>query len=292
MRVLLAVAFLPYVATAQAPPPLPAEVTRTGAFQDPLLLESSGVVRSRVMEAVLFTINDSGNDPIVFAFDSTGLPLGRWPIPGTRDRDWEALAIGPCPVGSCIYIGDIGDNREQQRSVTIYRVREPVRLNHFVGAADTTPLDLDSLVFSYPDGAHDSEAMWVDQTGAVFVVTKGRTGGVKLFRLAATAFKAGAAVAELVQPLPIMPNRGLGGWVTDAALSPNGHRVAIRTYAEVYFFSVLPMGQLADPVVCSIAGLEAQGEGIAWLDDRRLVLTSEAVGTHWPGTIHIMRICA
>jgi hypothetical protein len=196
-------------------------------------------------------------------------------------------------VGSCVYIADIGDNQERQPSATIYRVREPVRLNAFGGEGDATPLGLDSLVFSYPDGPHDAEALWVDKTGTVYVVTKGRTGGVKLFRLADAAFKAGLpSVAELVQSLPIAPNRGLGGWVTDAALSPNGQRVAIRTYTEVYVFVVAPLGRLADPVVCNFAGFEAQGEGIEWLDDRRLVLTSEAVGNRWPGTIHVMRACA
>lgn len=294
MRQLLpTIVFLPICLFAQARVTPTAEAVRTGVFEDPLLLESSGVVRSRVMERVLFTINDSGNDPIIFAFDSTGKSLGRWPIPGIGNRDWEAMAAGPCPAGSCLYIGDIGDNLERETTVTIYRVPEPRRLNVFRRASSAAPLVVDSLVFHYPTGPHDAEAMWVDSTGTAFVVTKGRTGGVQLYRLSAAAFEAGRlALAEMVQLVPIKPGRGLGGSVTDAALSPDGRRVAIRTYSDVYFFPVLPSGRLGDSVVCSIAGLEAQGEGIEWLDDRRLVLTSEAVGTRWPGSIHVIRTCA
>jgi hypothetical protein len=54
--------------------------------------------------------------------------------------------------------------------------------------------------------------------------------------------------------------------------------VAIRTYSTVYFFSLAPDGRLrvpSDPLACDVRGLGVQGEGVAWLDSRRLVLTSE-----------------
>jgi hypothetical protein len=288
MRLLVAALLVPKFLPAQIIAPRPVQVIRTGAFADPDIRESSGVARSRILPRVLFTINDSGNEPIVFAFDSSGRGLGRWQVPGVHNRDWEALTIGRCPTGSCLYIGDLGDNAEELHSVTIYRLREPASLNRFRGAAEATSLDLDSLVFQYPDGPHDAEAMWVADGGAIFLVTKGRAGGIKLFRLPGSAFAGGQlATAELIQLLPISPDQRVGRWVTDAALAPDGRRVAIRTYTEVYLFPVLPAGRLGTPVVCNVAGLEPQGEGIEWLDDQRLVLTSEAVGG--PGPVHVVR---
>lgn len=289
MRLLVAALFLPKVLAGQTIAPRPVTAVRTGTFQNPAIRESSGVARSRTMPRVLFTVNDSGNDPVVFAFDSSGRDLGQWPVPGVGNRDWEALAIGPCPVGSCLYLGDLGDNAERRPSVTIYRVREPSRLDIFRHAADATPLAPDSLVVLYPDGPHDAEAMWVDGTGAVFVVTKGRSGGIRLFRLPGDAFGRGRpAMAELMEVVPITPEQRFGRWVTDAALAPDGRRLAIRTYTELYLFPLLPLGRLGKPVVCNVAGLEPQGEGVEWLDSVRLVLTSESVPGGGPGPIHVV----
>ena len=64
--------------------------------------------------------------------------------------------------------------------------------------------------------------------------------------------------------------------VTDAALSPSGRTVAVRTYLAIYLFTLTPQGTLVPTgVACDATGLQLQGEGIAWLDDRLLALTSE-----------------
>jgi hypothetical protein len=275
-------------AAAQLLAPRPVEVLFKSAFQEPDLTESSGVAVSSTFPRALYTINDSGNPPEIFAFDSTGRPLGRWRVPGVRNRDWEALSRGPCPAGSCIYLGDIGDNAERKRSVVIYRVREPGQFAVFRGVAETGPSSVDSLVLSYPDGPHDAEAMWVDGTGDVNILSKGRSGFIRLYRVPGTAFGRTPVTAELRQELGIKPDQKLGRMVTDASISPSGTRVALRTYTEIYIFSTAGPGRLAPTgVSCNVAGLEKQGEGIAWLDERRLLLTSEAVGG--PGPIHIVR---
>jgi len=290
MRPLLLMIWLPQLLAAQTLAPRPVDAVRTGAFAHPDLRESSGLARSRFLPHVLYTINDSGNPPDLFAVDSSGRDLGRWRVPGVTNIDWEAVATGPCPAGSCIVIADIGDNGERRAAVTLYRLREPTRLDRFRGGPDASPLDLDSAVFTYPDGPYDAEAIWVDPTGAVSVVTKGRHGGVRLYRVPAQAFgRKGPAVAAFVQQLPIEPERFFGRWVTDAALSPDGRRVAIRTYTELYLFPLLPLGRLGTPVSCNVAGLEPQGEGVEWLDDTRLILGSEAGPGGGPAPIHVAR---
>ena len=75
-------------------------------------------------------------------------------------------------------------------------------------------------------------------------MTKGRTGGIIHFRVPAAAWEARDTVtATRVQLLPIIPDQSAGRWVTDAALSPDGTRVAIRTYTELYLFPALPGGR-------------------------------------------------
>jgi hypothetical protein len=84
-----------------------------------------------------------------------------------------------------------------------------------------------------------------------------------------------------VDSLPIVPGERQGGQISDAALSPDGKLLAVRTYADVFFFEMDSVTQLPKanqtPVPCTIRALkEKQGEGIAWWwDGRRLVLTSE-----------------
>lgn len=288
MRLALFVLLFAHPLAAQAIAPRPVASVLTGRFQEPDLRESSGAARLAAQPRVIFTLNDSGNPAEIFATDSSGRALGRWLVPGATNRDWEALSIGPCPSGACFFIGDIGDNREQRSEVIVYRVNVPP-LAVFRGAPDRTPIRLDSAVVRYPDAPHDAEATWVGDNGDYFIVTKGRRGGIRLFRVPASAFGARQAVtALLVQQLPIQPFPSFGRLVTDAARSPDGRKVAIRTYTELYLFTLIGDGRVApNPTICNVAGLEAQGEGVAWLDDRRLVLTSEAVGVS-PGMIHIV----
>src|SRR5262245_45881211 len=92
----------------------------SGLSRLPDLPEASGLAASRRNPGVLWTHNDSG-DPFVFAITSTGGVKGRVRVTGAQVWDWEDIAVGPCPKGTCLYIADIGDNDRRRRSVTIYR---------------------------------------------------------------------------------------------------------------------------------------------------------------------------
>src|SRR5688572_29498225 len=75
------------------------------------LPESSGLALSARHEGVLWTHNDSGDRPEVFAVDAAGGFRGISAITGARNEDWEDIAVGPCPGGgSCLYVADTGDN--------------------------------------------------------------------------------------------------------------------------------------------------------------------------------------
>src|SRR5688572_29419145 len=90
----------------------------------PGVVEASGAAASRRHPGVIWTHNDSG-DPAVFAFDAGGKARGRVTVSGATVTDWEDIALGPCPQGSCLYIADIGDNDRARKQITIYRVPEP-----------------------------------------------------------------------------------------------------------------------------------------------------------------------
>lgn len=238
------------------------------------------MVVSRRQPGVLWTFNDSGNPADLFATDTAGRALGRWRVTGARNRDWEAMTLGPgpCPGGRCLYIGDIGDNDARYRSVVIYRVAEPRVMASNAAAPDSTPV-LGRLDLRYADGAHDAESLFSDRAGDLYIITKPRVGRPELFRIPATLW--GRSDTITIQPLdslPIEARNGIEYWVTDAAIGPDGRTVAVRTYGYLYLFTLGTDGRLTPTgpgPVCDLAGLGAQGEGVDWLDPRTFVLTSE-----------------
>lgn len=254
----------------------------------PELVENSAAVMSAQFPGVMYTVNDSGNEPLLFALDTTGTDRGVWRVVGATDIDWEAASIGPCkgdPRPRCIYIGDVGDNHASHSSRVIYRVVEPApRDSSFNGWI--TP---DSVSYTYPDRAHDVEAMYVAPNDDIYLITKralrSPTGGLRpalLFRVPATAWNQSTRViAELADSLPIVPGSAPMRTITDASLSPDGKHLAVRTYGELYIFATdsltAKVNHAIPPSVCDVVMLgEPQGEGVAWLNnDGRLVFSSE-----------------
>lgn len=252
----------------------PVHTVRVAPFQNPELDESSGLAASRAHPGVLWTIEDSGTSSALFATDTLGRDLGRWEVARIDNFDWEALSRGPCPGGTCLYIGDVGDNAGRRSHVTVYRIREPdpaVHTRYLRGA--------ESLSVRYPDGHHDVEALIVTPKQDLLLISKGQNGGPQVFRVPASAWRLKQpAMAEALGPLPLPTSGGLVGRVTDAALSPDGRRVVVRTYVDLYFFELTGEGRLAPtkpPIACGIFGLEIQGEGVDWLDAHRLALSGE-----------------
>ncbi len=245
---------------------------------DPRLLETSALVPSPTRRGLFWTLNDSGNPAELFAIDTVGDILGRVSVRGAENRDWEALAVGRCPrVGaarpaSCLYIGDIGDNSSVRPLVTIYRVAEPD------AERDTVVSLLDSLRVVYPDGPRDAESMVVDARGDLWIVSKERLRGPRVYRVPARAWRAGRPVtAVYTATLPIPSGTGVEQWTTDASWIHGGTALAVRTYGalwQVPFVHGRPVPGRTK-VLCSLAGLGPQGEGLAWIGGDLFALTSE-----------------
>ena len=260
------------------------QVSSPGVLTAPKLIEASGVVRSTRQPNVFWSQNDSGNDERIFAYDSTGAALGMLRIAGARNRDWEAIALGPCPDGTCLFIGDVGDNNARRSDVTIWRIPEPV-------PADTLSPRAVPLRFGYAEGPRDVEAMWIAPDSAVLLLTKrpirargGRDRWSLIYRLPPAAWRSDArATATLVDSVPLVPTASNPtNWITDASLSSadaKGVRhLAVRTYAAVYIFDA--DGVSGRPTAlrhqCNLRALHEQyGEGVTWLADGRLLFVAE-----------------
>jgi hypothetical protein len=225
----------------------------------PDLREASGLAVSRRDRSLLWSHNDSGNEAVLFAIDTTGTVRGRLRVP-IRTRDWEDISAARCRSGECLYLADIGDNRARRPRVTIFRIPEPE-----ANATETASPDV--FQATYADGPHNAEAMFVVGSD-LFIVTRDRTGLV--YRAQAPPSREARLTFQLVGQL------GLPA-VTDAEASPDEQVVVVRNSDEAVFYRAadLMAGRTVPYLRIPIDGLrEAQGEGVA-IDGDLLYLASE-----------------
>jgi hypothetical protein len=244
----------------------------------PGVREASGLAVSRRMRDRLWTHNDSGQ-PVLFALDTKGAVTGKVQVMGAKVEDWEAVAVGPCPAGSCLYIGDIGDNNGSRKRITIYRAPEPA------AAEDIAVKEI--FHATYPDGAHDAEALLVTPAGDLFIVTKGDTGAVALYRFPR---ELRAGVTHQLERVGNPRGSGKPGEterVTDGAVSPDGEWVALRTRGQLTFHPAaeLTKGNWREARKVDLASVgEPQGEGVAIGADGMVYLAGEGGGKLQAGT--------
>lgn len=258
----------------------------SGISRLPELPEASGVAASRRTPGMLWSHNDSG-DPFVFLLTATGAVKSRIRVTGAQVWDWEDIAVGPCPKGTCLYIADIGDNDRTRRTVTLYRTPEPA-------PGDTETASVEVLRATYPDGPHDAEALIVLPGGELFIVTKGNSDPAALYRFT-SGFRDGATVAlERVTALvPSKPNgkessaaRNIR--ITDADASPDGRWIVLRTPHALMFYEAREFvsGQVREVYRFDVApAREPQGEGVALSADNDVWLVGEGGGKLQPGTL-------
>lgn len=133
-------------------------------LREPALREVSGLAASRRDDEVLWAINDGGNAPLLHALDRDGRTLGAWPV-AARNRDWEDLAAFRLHGEPWLLIADTGDNPRRRDDYALHLVAEPVARG--VEATPGTELVPSRTIrFRYADGAHDVEAVAVDETSA------------------------------------------------------------------------------------------------------------------------------
>lgn len=241
--------------------------------------EASGVAAGRRTPGVVWTHNDSG-EPVVYAFAVDGTALGAVRVAGAAVEDWEDIAAGPCPGGSCLYLADIGDNGAARAGITVYRVPEPVLTD-----AQTRPAE--AFHATYPDGPHDAEALFVLPDGGIYIVTKGETGPIALYRFP-QPLRAGASVGleRIVELGPAGIRRR--DRITSASASPDGRWVALRTLdaLDLYRTAALTGGTLGTPIHVDLRPLdEAQGEGVGWGPSGTVYLSSEGGRKSNPATL-------
>jgi hypothetical protein len=243
------------------------------------LSEASGVAVSRLNPRRIWVHNDSGA-PTLVELNDRGVVTGRIRLIGITVANWEATAVGPCPSGSCLYLGDIGDNSAKRKTIAVYRLPEPNNASGEVSVHDV-------FHATYPDGPHDAEALLITPKGEMFVVTKGETGPISVYRFPRD-MQPGTTVALTRVGSPRESGKSdAHDRITDGAASPNGSWVVLRSHRALYFYatSELTSGQWRERGRVDLSDLaEPQGEGVAFADDTTLYLVGEGGGKSKSGT--------
>ena len=228
---------------------------------EPRLTEISGLAYSTRHDGVLWTHNDSGGGPRLYALDDrTCEVLAVLRIRGVPGRDIEAIAAGTNARGEkVLWVGDIGDNQSERSTVSVYEVLEPEKLKDATVGARRYELTYGA------GGAQDAEALLASpDEPRLWIITKGIVGG--------SVWKP----RDILLKAPLNNLRKIGeefGFVTDAAVSPDGDRYVVRDYAEARIYSGVPVGTLITSLPLPD---QVQGEAITWSPDgRSLVVASE-----------------
>lgn len=246
-----------------------------------VLDETSGLAVGIRDPSRIWTHNDSGHEPHIYALDAAGTLHATVEV-DQRNRDWEDMDRGRCGAGSCLYLADTGDNQERHARVALYRLPEPDgRVGGTTGA--------DRFLMRFPDGPRDVEAMYVLPGERIFFVTKGRNHPITLYRYPPPLRPDTVVTLETVQ---VMSNGAVAPprYVTGASATLDGSTVVIRTYETLEFFTVTgndELRPLEDGRVNLRTLREPQGEAVAFLPDGRLVLSSESGFTSLPSIVFL-----
>ncbi|HET9528237.1 MAG TPA: hypothetical protein VFO99_18815, partial [Pyrinomonadaceae bacterium] len=264
--------------------------TKIADLKNASVNESSGLAASRSNPGIYWTHNDSGDGPLVYAFDATGESRGVFRVAGAQARDWEDMALGPGPQAgqSYLYLGDIGDNEKSRAEIVVYRVAEPKLAATDKTSSKTNPRTTaraDAIRLRYPDGKFDAETLLVHPTtGNLYIITKVMLKNATVYEAAAPLVAGKVISMKRIGEIKV-PSL-MGGVLTGGSISPDGRRIALCDYLQGYE-AVLPpssrnFNDIWKQTVTGFSlGQREQGEAITYrADGKALLATSE--GTRPP----------
>ena len=100
----------------EADRPRPAMIV-AGQLENEELVEASGLAASQRDPDILWSMNDGGSKPRIFAFDLTGAHRGRIKLEDARNRDWEDIASFMLDGEPFLLVADVGDNDKRQQEI-------------------------------------------------------------------------------------------------------------------------------------------------------------------------------
>ncbi len=227
----------------------------------------------------LWTHNDSGGKPILYALDTTTFEVvQRITLDKVKNKDWEDV----CTDGENVFVGDFGNNKGNRKDLRIYMFP----LADIPQGGDAV-LTVDSITFRFADQTDfskrkvhdfDCESFFASDK-KLYLFSKGwETGTTRLYRLPKTP---GDYVAEVVNGFDSQ------GLLTGADYDRENHVLVLVGYVKTiwkpFMYFIFDFDENGERLsncrfeMPHLAG--AQTEGVCFFDNGRCYLTAETSPT-------------
>ncbi|MDR6967715.1 WD40 repeat protein [Flavobacterium arsenatis] len=244
-------------------------------FSMPKKIKESSAVEVTEKSDLIWTLEDSGNEPQLFALNIKGELVNTLEIKNAQNNDWEDLTSDK---DGNLYIGDFGNNDNDRKDLTIYKIN----------ASDLTKKEAsfaEKISFYYPQQTlfppkkserfYDVESFFLFEDN-FYLFTKNRSskfdGTTLLYQV---PNKSGNHPAKLISSFKTCDNFNHCA-VTSADISPDGKKIALLSADKVWIFTDFTSNNFLSGKVEQI-DLKSftQKEGICFVGNDKLYITDE-----------------
>jgi hypothetical protein len=241
---------------------------------DARLKEISGIEFDKAKH--LWAINDGGDDAKLYRLSDDGSIAKEVLVTNAKNIDWEDITQNDF---GHFFLGDFGNNTQQRRWLTIYKIENPIDIK-----GNSTQAEI--IKFTYPElddqpvapnkRNYDLEA-FVAFGRHLYLFTKNRT---KPFDGITNVYKVGDYAAnfdaQLVDSFKTCTTMEKLCWITSAALSPSRKKLALLDSTSIWLFENFEGDKFFSGDVSQIdLGIVTQKEAITFYDENTLVFTDE-----------------
>lgn len=234
------------------------QVLWRGNIENADLKESSGLASSTRSGGLLWSINDSGSGPEIFALSENGAHLGKWNVVGVEPNDWEGMDSFQFNDKHYLLIGDTGDNFRVRKKVSFLVVEEP----YLDGVSGEINLSWQTS-FRYPDGPKDVEAVAVDLENNQAVFLNKRELPLRLYGVPLFPIDGETTAKKLAELVPVPRYRsGLDNLYGNRAFYfglPTGmdlfrDKLLVTTYNSAYLYNYSDLGEPPEELALPYVG--------------------------------------
>jgi hypothetical protein len=259
--------------------------------------EMSGIVKSKRYDDVYWVHNDSGDQPRLFAIDSEGKVIfpgwmdvyGELAVEGKQqwqghsirvaaNIDWEDIAVDE----EFLYVADMGNNGNARRDLGVYVIPE---LNpRAVG--ETRALKFLPIRFPDQDNFpgerwhYDSEAIFVFEDNLYFISKHRKPGEIAGYESGAVLYRLDTRYTDKFNILEQVDTHDAITLATAADLSPDGNRLAVLSYQQLWIFDKPGQGDQFFSSKTYKLDLDytsmGLSEAVTWSDDNTIWIGSES----------------
>lgn len=263
------------------------EIENIGMIKNKKLNEISGIARSTFQDDIFWVINDSGDDPIVYAINRAGALVHQAHVKDALNIDWEDISSFEYENKSFLLIADCGNNTSPRDIFNLYIIEEP----DVSVKSPKSQIRLSWRIdFSFPDGPRDCEAVTVDPLNQIIYLLSKRDVPAHLYFLPLLSSNSNKVIVaeklgpvnSIPQPKPQEIKRNSDKYhaqPTSMDFSQNGSTIAVLTEKNLFLYSKKNSDSWirclnSVPLKITFPKLQ-QAEAVCFDDNSTVLITSE-----------------